>query len=35
MWLIVLVFMFTLLRETFQLIGHDHLVRLLTQVKQK
>ncbi len=35
MWLLVLILMFTLLRETFQLIGHDQLIRLLTQKRQK
>ncbi|MCP5016542.1 MAG: hypothetical protein GY938_14945 [Ketobacter sp.] len=34
MWLLVLVLMFTLLREIIQLVGHDQLVRLLTQKRQ-
>ncbi|RLT93978.1 hypothetical protein [Ketobacter sp.] len=31
MWLVVLISLFTLLRETIQLVGHDQIVRLITQ----
>ena len=31
MWLIILLTLFTLLREIIQLIGHDQIVRLITQ----